>query len=263
MEYKCARYDSLVNNITTKDRLFFGNYTVDPYQNCEFGCTYCDSAIDKTIYIKTNATQLLNKELATKEKGKIIVGSVHDPYQHAENSYKITRDVLKIIQEQGFSCHILTKSNLVIRDIDILSNMEKCLVTISIATLNESVANIFEKNVPSPKERLRTVKILSGHGIKTGIAIMPILPFIVEGELKKMVKTAREYNAQYVLHKHLELKGDQKRLFMNTLKEYYPYLVKKYEQLYENSYMPDNAYLTKIRNNVDKWCSEYSIKNRI
>ena len=263
MEYKCAQYDSLVNNITTKDRLFVGNYTVDPYQNCEFGCTYCDSAIDKTIYIKTNATQLLNKELATKEKGMIIVGSVHDPYQHAENSYKITRDVLKIIQEQGFSCHILTKSNLVIRDIDILSNMEKCLVTISITTLDEPVANIFEKNVPSPKERLRTVKILSGHGIKTGIAIMPILPFIVDDKLKEMVKTAREYNAQYVIHKHLELKGDQKRLFMNTLKEYCPHLVKKYEQLYENSYMPDNAYLTKIRNTVDKWCSEYSIKNRI
>ena len=263
MEYKCARYDSLVNNITTKDRLFVGNYTVDPYQNCEFGCKYCDSAIDKTIYIKTNATQLLNKELATKEKGMIIVGSVHDPYQQAENSYKITRDLLKIIQDQGFSCHILTKSTLAIRDIDVLSNIRNCLVTISITTLNKSVANIFEKNVPSPKERLQTVKILSDHGIKTGIAIMPILPFIVEEELEGMVKSASNHNAQYVINKHLELKGDQKHLFMNTLEEYYPHLTEKYEQLYKNSYTPNDAYLTKIRNTINKWCSEYSIKNRI
>jgi len=263
MEYKCARYDSLVNNITTKDRLFVGNYTVDPYQNCEFGCTYCDSAIDKTIYVKTNATQLLNKELATKEKGMIIVGSVHDPYQHAENSYKITRDMLKIIQEQGFSCHILTKSTLAIRDIDVLSNIRNCLVTTSITTLDESVANIFEKNVPSPKERLRTVKTLSDHGIKTGIAIMPILPFIVDDKLEEMVKTAREYNAQYVLHKHLELKGDQRNLFMKTLKDYYPHLTEKYEQLYENRYMPDNAYIAKTKNVVNKYCKNYKISNKI
>jgi len=263
IEHKCARYDSLVNNITTKDWLFVGNYTVDPYQNCEFGCTYCDSAIDKTIYIKTNATRLLNKELATKEKGMIIVGSVHDPYQQAENTYKITRDVLKIVQEQGFSCHILTKSTLVTRDIDVLSNIRNCLVTISITTLDEPVANIFEKNVPSPKERLQTAKILSDHGIKTGIAIMPILPFIVEEELEEIVKSASNYNAQYVIHKHLELKGDQKHLFMNTLKEYYPHLTEKYEQLYENSYTPDDAYTAKTKNVLNKYCKNYKISNKI
>jgi len=263
MEYKCARYDSLINNITTKDRLFAGDYTIDPYQNCEFGCTYCDSAIDKTIYIKTNATQLLNKELEAKEKGIIIVGSVHDPYQNAEKTYKITRKTLNIIQQHGFSCHILTKSNLILRDIDLLSQMNNCFVTISMTTLNQRALDIFEKNVPSSKERLETVKNLSEHGIKTGIAIMPILPFIVEEELEEIIKSAHEYNAQYVIHKHLELKGDQKNLFMDMLKEYYPHLVKKYEQLYGNSYMPDDIYIAKIKNIIDKWCDRYSIKNRI
>ena len=252
MEYKHARYNSLLNKITNKDKLFNGDYTLDPYQNCEFGCIYCDSTYDKTIYIKTDAAQILKEELETTKKGIIIVGSVSDPYQKTEKSHNITRDLLKIIQKYDFPCHILTKSNLIIRDIDIISKMNNSIATISITTLNQTLSNIFEKNVPPPIERLETIKKLSEAGIKTGLAVIPILPFITEKELENIVRSAKKHKAQYILHKHLELRGDKKNIFMKTLEEFYPDLAEKYEKLYEDSYQPDENYISKINEFMNK-----------
>jgi len=263
MKYKHMKYDSLITKITNKDLLFTGDYTLDPYQNCEFGCKYCDSASDVTIYIKTNAAQLLEEEIGKIEKGTIIVGSVHDPYQEIEKKYEITRNLLKIIKQHNFSCHVLTKSNLVLRDIDILSKIGKCLVTVSIPTLNEATCSIFEENVPSAKERLLVVEKLSENRIKSGLAIMPILPFIVEEELEHIVETASKHRADYVVHKHLELKGDQKTIFLKVLEKFNPDLLDKYEKLYRDNYMPNQEYCLKIKNTLEKLCMGYNLKNRI
>lgn len=263
MKYKQVKVDFLLNQITTKDKLFGGNYTIDPYQNCEFGCLYCDSSFDKIIYIKTNAAEIFKKELEKTKKGTIIVGSVHDPYQKAEEEFKITRDLLKIIQQQDFSCHILTKSDLVIRDIDILSEIENCLVTLSIISLKESISELFEKNVPSPQTRLQTIEKLTKQDIKAGLAIIPVLPYIIENEFEDIVKSARNHRAGYLLHKHLELKGDQKTFYLNILKESYSDLVEKYEKLYENSYMPDSEHISKINSSIIRLCNNYELKNKI
>lgn len=263
MRYKQVKVDFLLNKITTKDQLFGGDYTIDPYQNCEFGCLYCDSSYDKTIYIKTNAAEILKRELEKTKKGTIIVGSVHDPYQKAEEESRITRDLLKIIKQNDFSFHVLTKSNLVLRDIDLLSEIEDCSVTVSTISVKDSVSKIFEKNVPSPKIRLQTIKKLINEGIKTGLAVIPVLPYIIEEELTDIVKSAKNYEAQYLLHKHLELKGDQKMFFIKLLKESYPKLVEKYEKLYKDSYMPDSKYILKINNTIKKLCNNYELKNRI
>ena len=263
MQCKQVRVDFLLNKITHKDVLFGGDYTIDPYQNCEFGCLYCDSSFDKTIFIKINAAEILKKELETAKKGTVIVGSVHDPYQRAEEELEITRDLLKTIQKHGFPCHVLTKSELVLRDIDILSEIDNCIVTISIATLNDSISKIFEKNVPLPKIRLKTIEKLTENGIKSGLAVLPVFPYIIEKELDDIVSSAKNHNAKYLLHKHLELKGDQKPCFINILKEFYPDLVSKYEKLYENSYMPDEVYISKINSLIKESCSSHNIKNRI
>ncbi len=120
-----------------------------------------------------------------------------------------------------------------------------------------------KKKVPSPKERLQTAKKLSETGIKTGLAVIPILPFIVEEELENIVKSASKHKAHYVLHKHLELKGDQKNIFIRTLEEFYPYLVEKYEKLYGNSYKPNQIYISKINNTVKKYCTSYGIPSKV
>jgi len=263
MIYRHVKFDSLLNKITNKDLLFIGDYTIDPYQNCEFGCKYCDSSLDETIYIKSNAIQLLEEEIGKIEKGTIIVGSVHDPYQEIEKKCRITRALLEIIKEHDFPCHILTKSNLILRDIDILSKISKCIVTVSVTTLDENICNIFEKNVPLSKDRLQVVEKLSENGIRSGIAIMPILPFIVEEELEDIVEVAIKYKADYILYKHLELKGDQKTVFLKTLEKFNSNLINRYEELYKDSYMPSQTYMLNLKDILDRICKKYKVKNGI
>ena len=262
MEYRPITCDSLIKRITKTDMLFNGNYCIDSYQNCEFGCLYCDSSFDKTIYVKMNANEILEKELEQLERGVIIIGSVHDPYQKAEEKYEVTKNLLNTIKKHHFPCHILTKSNLVLRDIDLLSNMQ-CMVTISITSLDKNVSQIFEENVPSPKERLQMVETLMEHGIETGLALMPVLPLIVESELEDVVKAAKSSNAQYLLHKHLELKGDQKRVFKDIIQNHYPHLLSKYDELYRGDLKPNEKYIAELDKRMHKLCKKYNIPKRI
>jgi DNA repair photolyase len=262
MQYKEIKVNSLLKKITTKDILFNGNYIIDPYQNCEFGCSYCDSSIDNMIYVKINAIDIFKKEIEKIPKSIIIIGSVNDSYQNAEKEFKITRNLLKIIKQKNFSCHILTKSNLVLRDIDILSKIKNCNITVSIISTKSKISKIFEKNVDSTKNRLQTVKKLTDEGIKTGLAIMPVLPYIVEDEFKNIIKSAKKYNAQYIINKPLELKGDQRALFFGILKNYKNDLVDKYENLYKNSYLPDDKYIFLINKSLDELCNIYNLQHK-
>jgi len=263
MQYKQIKVKSILNKIVKKDTLFYGDYTVDPYQNCEFGCKYCDSSFDDTIYIKLNAAEVLNHELKTNKKGMIIIGSVHDPYQNVENNHKITRNLLEIIKDSGFSCHILTKSNLVLRDIDIISKIPNCLVTLSLISQREPIYKFFEENAPAPTVRLQTIERLNNSGIISGIALIPILPFIVEEELENIISSAKDHNSKYILHKHLELKGDQKSCFFDLIKKIDTDLTKKYDKLYNESFMPNKNYLNKLNKMISNLCKENKIKNKI
>ena len=262
MVYRLITCNSLVKKITSNDALFNGMYCIDPYHNCEYGCLYCDSSFDETIYIKTNATTILKKELKQLKKGIIIIGSVNDPYQNAEKEYEITRELLKIIKKYNFPCHILTKSNLILRDIDVLFDM-RCWATISIISLNVTISRIFEKNVPSSKNRLQIIKVLTEKCIKSGLAVMPVLPYLIESELEEVVKTTKHAKAQYLIHKHLELKGDQKKVFLNIIKKNYPQLLSKYNELFREGYKPDDNYIAKLNDRMLQLCSKYKISQRI
>ncbi|MFW6172948.1 MAG: radical SAM protein [Elusimicrobiota bacterium] len=262
MECRLITCGTLIKKITAADTLFGGVYCIDPYQNCDFGCLYCDSSIDKTIYVKTNASTILQKELKQVEKGVIIIGSVRDPYQKAEEKYGITKNLLKTIKKYHFPCHILTKSTLVLRNVNLLSDM-RCVITMSIVSLDKNIARIFEENAPLPKERMQTVKTLIQHSIKTGIALMPVLPFLAESNLQDVVKTASRCNAQHLLHKHLELKGDHRSVFMDTIKNNYPHLLSKYEGLYKGGILPDRKYIAKFDNKMHELCKKYNLSERI
>ncbi|KYK30459.1 MAG: hypothetical protein AYK22_03810 [Thermoplasmatales archaeon SG8-52-3] len=263
MNYKQIKVNSLINKITKKDTLFGGDYTIDPYQNCEFGCQYCDSSLDKTIYIKINAVEILKEELINYNRGNIIIGSVHDPYQKVEISTKITRELLKIISESKFSCHILTKSDLVLRDIDILKKIKKSLVTISLSSMDDYVSKIFEKNAPLPSIRLKTVKKLSDAGINVGIANIPILPYITDEEIENIINTAKKNCAKFFLYKHLELKGDMKLCFFNIIKNYYPPLIEQFNKLYKDSYLPKIEYISKLNKKIEELCNIYELDDKV
>jgi len=263
MFVKQITVSSAINKITSKDDLFCGDYTIDPYQNCDFGCIYCDSSYDDTVFVKTNVVEILEKELKKIPKGRIIVGSVHDPYQKSEKEYQLTRRILETIQKHKFSCHVLTKSDLILRDVDLLKKIEDSYVTISLTSINEKTSSFFEKNVPSPERRFKIVKELNKQKICSGIAIMPLLPFITEIELKQFFEFAKKHNACYVLQKHLELKGNQKNIFFNSLRKSFPEHIEEYEKIYKDSYQPDPEYIEKMNDLISNLSSEYSTKTRI
>jgi DNA repair photolyase len=262
MEYKIINCDSVVKKIIKNDSLFHGNYCADPYQNCEFGCHYCDSSFEKTIYVKANVVDILKKELEQIKNGRIIIGSVHDPYQNTEKKYQLTRSILETLKQFDFPCHILTKSPLILRDIDLLSQLE-CMITVSLSSLDDQVVRIFEPNVPSPNDRLQTVQTIRNQGIIAGVALIPILPYIVESEVESIVKAARNVDAQYLLHKHLELKGDQERLFRNLIEAHYPHLLPKYDVLYNNDFNPRKEYIQKLNSTLSGYCKKFKISDKI
>ncbi len=262
MNYRDIDSDSILIKITKKDNLFFGNYCLDPYQNCEFGCSYCDSSFDQNIYIKRNAPNLLRKEIKKLKKGTIIIGYVHDAYQNIEGKYELTRSLIEIIKEYGFPCHILTKSNLVVRDIDLLSSMNST-VTISLLSCNDDISKVFESKIINPIDRLKLVKRFNEHGIKSGIALMPTIPLIAEKDLEKTIKMAKLFDSKYLLHKYLELRGDQKSIFFHKIKENFPEVFKKIESIYEESYLPNKDYVSYLDKKITNMCKKHNIFEKI
>lgn len=262
MIYKMIECQSIIKKITKKDSLFHGDYCIDPYQNCEFGCNYCDSSFEKIIYVKSNIEDILKKELPYIKNGRILIGYVHDPYQNVEKKFELMRAILKILKEYNFSCHILSKSPLILRDIDLLKQLD-CMATLSISSLNSHVIHIFEPNVPSPKKRLKTVQTLRNNKIRAGIALIPMLPYIVEYELESILKALHNVDAQYLLYKHLELKGDLKEIFMNLIKVHYPHILPKYNILYEDNFNPKKNYIKRLNNTISIYCKKFEIKNKI
>ena len=263
MIYKYINYDKIINRITNKDKLFVGDYIVDPYQNCEFGCKYCDSSYDNIVYIKNDFLNKIQKELICLSKGTIIIGSVVDPYQIIEKELEMTRNLLKIIKKNHFKVHILTKSDLILRDLDILSDMKNITVTVSIISLDKKISSFFENKVPPTMTRLKLIDKLSNEGIKSGLAIIPILPYIIENEIENIIKESLRYQPKYLLFKFLELKGFQKNIFYDYLKVMNRDLLDKYIHLFKDNYSPDPKYVNKINTQIFKYSKKYGLSNNI
>lgn len=262
MDYRYITCNSLVKKITKKDLLFSGNYCLDPYQNCEFECKYCDSSLDKTIYIKINADKIFEKEIKKLEKGVVIIGSVNDPYQESERKYELTRKILKVLKKFDFPCHILTKSNLVLRDVELLKDLN-CAVTISIISLKQNIKNIFEKNLPSSEERFEILKLLVKNDINAGIALIPIIPYLIDNELERIIKKASISNAKYFLNRHLEIKGEQKIEFMKLIKSKFPHLVSIFDELYRDNFKLNGKIDTYYNKKISALCKKYELQEKI
>ncbi len=252
MNIKEINVKNSLKKITRKDDLFNGNYTIDPYQNCYFSCSYCDSSLEKTIYVKRNIAELLRKKIKTIPKSNIIIGSVHDPYQKIEEKFKITRNILKILKENNQTCNILTKSDLVLRDLDILKKINNCTVTISITTYDENLRKIFEKNVISADKRINVLKKLRKNNIKTGIAIIPIIPYITEDQAKKIFDKSNIYKPDFYLFRYLELKGDQKRIFLKIIEKNFHKEYESFKKLYSKTILPCKKYIQKTDLKIKK-----------
>ena len=222
------------------------------YRGCSHGCIYCDSRskcyqinhLFEDIEVKENATILLEQALIRKKtKCMIGTGSMTDPYIHLEKKLENTRKCLELIYKYGFGLSIQTKSNLILRDIELLKKINertKCVVSITMTTYDDELVKLIEPNVSSTKERFEVLKILRDNNIPTIIWLTPILPFINDNleNIKGIIEYAKEANVYGIIcfNMGLTLREGNREYFYKELDKKFPGLKEKYIEKYGNSY---------------------------
>ena len=185
--YKSLIKEIKVRSVLTKTGIPGRKYCINPYVGCAHACKYCYATFMKRftghiepwgsfVDVKINAPEVLRRQLKRAELGNIIMSSVTDPYQPLEAKYMITRKCLEVLALYKFPLDILTKSTLVLRDIDIISKLKDTEVGLTITTDDDSVRKIFEPNAPPIQARVETLRALHKKGIKTYVFIGPTLP---------------------------------------------------------------------------------------
>lgn len=258
VEYFTLPARSLLNRCTSKRGVPF-EWTINPYRGCEFGCKYCYArythefmemrdgvAFEQQIYVKQHAVDLLRQELRqVKEEESIVIGSATDPYQPAEKRYEITRGILEVFaQRQNFSLGMISKSNLILRDLELLKKVaegNRFGVTITITTMNIDLARILEPRAPRPDLRLEAVQKLHQAGIRVSVNCAPVLPGITDGvrELEPLVRAVAEIGPIHIHAHPLFLKPCSAAVFMPFLEEKFPHLAANYRERYaQNAFLP-------------------------
>ncbi|KYH37454.1 MAG: deoxyribodipyrimidine photolyase [Candidatus Bathyarchaeota archaeon B24] len=288
---KEIRVKSVLNRHRRRDPWFLDDYSVNPYRLCGFNCVYCyirgsryGAHMGEGVAVKVNAPLLLERELwkwARKRKyGFIALSSSTEPWQPLESRYGVTRRCLEAILRFRFPVHCLTKSKLILRDLDLLTEIDRTallpeelkktvnrgvLVTFSLSTLDERVAEIFEPGAPKPDERLEAMAKVKDEGLQTGIAYIPVLPYIsdTDEELENMVKAAKEYDADYVFIGCLTLYGVGKTLYYKVLRRYFPTLLPKYRMLFRGSSQPNLDYRVRLEQKAEELCRTYGVRHRL
>ena len=222
------------------------------YRGCTHGCIYCDSRSKcygfthefEDIEVKQNAPELLEKALRSKRKKCMIgTGSMCDPYMHCEDTLKLTRRCIEIIDHYEFGLAIQTKSNKILRDLDLLKSINKktkCVVQITLTTYDESLCKIIEPNVCTTKERVEALKVLRDNGIPTVVWLSPILPFIndTEDNIKGILDYCVEAGVYGIIcfGMGLTLREGNREYFYNALDKHFPGMKQKYHDRYGYAY---------------------------
>jgi len=240
------------------------------------------------IAVKSNALEVLEKQLYPKAKkgqyGFVVVGSGTDAYMRHEEKWKLTEGMLELLLKYRFPVFISTKSTLILRDIELLKQIDKTailpvdlreslkrgvILSVSLSTMNTEISNILEPGAATPIDRLNILRQLKQEGFLAGVNAIPTLPFISDSveELEKTISAAKEYLADYILVGGLTLFGkdaaDSKTLYFNFLKRYDPSLIPKYEQLYRTNFFPPRQYLRELKQKAEKICEKYGVRTTI
>ncbi|MGG7190872.1 radical SAM protein [Clostridium paraputrificum] len=243
----------ILSGYAENNRWFGLNYNMNLYKGCSHGCIYCDSRSEcygvknfDSVRAKRNALDILNKELKSKrKKGVIGIGAMSDTYNPFERKLNLTRGALELINRYGFGISIATKSDLILRDIDILkkiSNHSPVLIKITITTFHDSLCRKIKPNVVPSSSRFEAIRKLTSEGIFTGILLMPVLPFINDNEenIRSIVRKAKECGAKFIFAygMGLKLRGNQREYYYEKLSKLFPneFLVKKYMNIYGEKY---------------------------
>jgi len=259
VKYKTVKCKRVLGNLGVLATRFWTKQSFDPYVGCELNCIYCNTGVgfnteksSPVIYVKADAPKILEKELDVLRKKVVLnMGVAVDPYQPAEEEYRVTRQILEVLNKYNCPFALGTKSDLILRDMDILSEASSkfhCCVAVSLTTLDEKLAKLLEPNAPTPQRRLEVVRELSRAGVMVGVWLTPIIPYITDNEesIEEVVKAAKEWGAKFILGGSLDMRAPKK--IENFLKENFPQHLPHYERLYmwrkgAPTYYPIDSYL--------------------
>ncbi len=250
MQYREVESKGILYPVRGPDDWFGLSYNMNLYRGCEHQCIYCDTRsacyqienFEEEVLVKINALTLLEDALPRKRKVGIIgFGSMNDAYTRAEEHYGLTRGALEIAAKYRFPVHIITKSDLVLRDLAILKKIHQVLARVSftVTTADDDLARKLEPGAPSPSRRLLAMQTLAEAGIETGVVMMPVLPFFedtVENVLG-VVDAAAAHNAHYVIPSFgVTVREGQREYFYRKLDALFPGVRQKYERTFGNAY---------------------------
>ena len=269
---------SILNRCDSRRNLPF-TWTINPYRGCEFACKYCyarythefmeirdPNDFEHKIFVKDEAAWLLRRDLKKVRRGEeIAIGTATDPYQPAERRHGVTRSILEeFARHSGLEIGIVTKSNLVLRDIDVLQRVAEqntIGVHVTVTTVNIDLARITEPRAPRPDLRLEAVRKLSEAGIRAGVICAPVLPGITDKprDLEALVKAAAEAGATNIFANPLFLKPCSRSVFLPFIEQKFPDLVPRYQQLYGERDFGSQVYRKHLSALMAKFKKKYGI----
>ena len=249
---------SALNRVTEASRVPF-RWTVNPYRGCTHSCHYCfarayhaylDLGIGEDfsskIVVKTNVVEVLRTELASPRWAgeTVAMGTATDPYQHCEGRYRLTRGIVETLADFRNPLSILTKSTLVVRDLDVyrrLNEVAPLTVSMSVGTLDEGVRRVVEPGTPPGRKRLETLARFAEAGIRTGVLVAPVLPGLTDDDehLDEVLAACSQAGVSWAVAIVLHVRPTIREHFMPWMKETYPWLYPRYVDLYgRRAYAP-------------------------
>ena len=286
---------SLLNKTKRRDPWFLDDYTVNPNSGCSFNCCFCyirgskyGEHMDRTMAVKENAIEVLDKQLALRARkqqyGIVVVSSSTEPYSQFEGELQLTRRILERILHYRFPVHVITRSDLVTRDFDLLHEINrnailppdlegilqhKALITFSFSTLDDNMAKIFEPGATPPSRRMKSMTSALGAGFHSGVSLMPLLPFITDTseELDRFYSTFSAAGAKYIFPASITLFGDgpatSKTLTFRAIDNHFPELSEAYRRLFAYGYQIDRRYQKELTERISEVRKKYNIPDRI
>ena len=248
------------------------------YRGCSHGCIYCDSRSlcygfkhpFEDIEVKQNAPELLEKALRSKrQRCMISTGSMSDPYMHCEEKLRLTRRCLEIILKDGFGAAVLTKSDRILQDIDLLEAINrktKCVVEMTLTTYDDELCSILEPNVCNTRRRIEVLEQMKGRGIPTIVWLTPILPFIndTQENISAILDACIKAKVKGIVcfDMGLTLREGDREYFYAALDKHFPGLKQRYINTYGNAYEVPSPHSKRLMELFRKTCIENDIMYR-
>ena len=267
---------TLLAAVKQPDPCFGLKYNLNLYRGCQHQCIYCDSRSDcyqiedfRDVLVKVNAIELLDAALKRKRvKGTIGTGSMNDPYMPLEAARNLTGRALEVIAHHHFPVHIITKSNLVLKDLTTLQQINRiyAAVTFTVTTIDDELGKKVEPGAPLVSQRFAAMAELAAHGILTGVAMMPILPFLEDtaDNIRAIVARARACGATYILPAFgMTLRDRQRDYYYAQLDRLFPGLRSQYERRFGSRYACVANNVRRLEQVFHEQCTRAGIATRI